>query len=58
MKKSKKMMYVPPTVEVIKVVLEEVMTTSPMSPVQHIDLKNWEEDIPNATNNADIWVNF
>ena len=60
MKKSVRMKYVPPTVEVFKVVLDGVIATS-VSPIQHIDLKGWDydDDISNnPQNNADIWLNF
>jgi len=59
MKKNGKMVYVPPTVEVIKVTLEGVIAASGMR-IQHVELKPWETDPdPNSpNNNSDIYVNF
>jgi len=60
MKKNGKMVYVPPTVEVVKVILEGVIAASGPTPVQHIELKPWEND-PDAgspPNNSDIYLNF
>ena len=56
MKSSKKMKYVPPTLEVTRVVLEAVIAASP---VQKVNLKNWEyETADDPDNNADIILIF
>jgi len=59
MKKNGKMVYVPPTVEVIKIALEGVIATSG-SLIQHIELEPWRTDdnLNDPQNNADIYVNF
>ena len=57
MKSSNKMKYVPPTLEVRRVVLEAVIAVS--SPVQKVNLKNWEyETADDPDNNADIILIF
>ena len=59
MKKSVKMKYAPPVVEVFKVVLDGVIASS-VSPIRHIDLQGWDYDdnLKDPQNNADIWLNF
>ena len=52
---KKKMIYVPPMLEVTMVVLEEVIAASP---VQKVNLKDWEEQgsDDDLMNNADVWL--
>jgi hypothetical protein len=50
------MMYVPPTVEITKVVLEAVIAASP---IHGVELQGWKDDPdPGPDNNSDIWLNF
>ena len=56
MKSKKKMKYVPPRVEVICVVLETVIAASP---VQKVNLKDWEYETQDEPgNNADVILYF
>jgi len=56
-KENKKMVYEPPVIKVIRLVLEEVIAASP---VQKVNLNDWiDEDMFEATKNqADIVLNF
>ena len=54
---EKKMTYVPPTIEVTRVVLEGNIAVQ--SVAKTIELKQWESDPEAGINDsADIWVNF
>ena len=56
MKISKKSNYVPPRVEVIRVVLEAVIASSP---IQKVNLKDWEHETSDEPgNNADVVLPF
>ena len=57
MKSNRKMSYIPPKVEVTRVVLEKVFAASP---VQKVNLKDWEYDnnLNDPSNNADIVLYF
>jgi len=55
-KENKKMVYEPPTVKVIRLVLEEVIAASP---VQMINVNDWIDDNPfDLSNQADIVLNL
>ena len=55
-KENKKKVYEPPTIKVIRLVLEEVIAASP---VQKVNLNDWIDDNPFDVNNqADIVLNF
>jgi len=56
-KRNNKIEYVPPTAEITNVVLERVITASP---VQKVELKDWDPD-PNPNdvkNHADVWLDM
>ena len=56
MKSSKKLSYVPPKVEVTRVVLEEVIAASP---IQKVNLRDWERETSDEpSNNADVILYF
>ena len=51
--------YVPPTVKVTPVVLEESIAI--LSPIQKVNLVDWEHDeydIDHESNNKDIWLDI
>ena len=55
-KKNIKMVYMPPVVEVTRVILEGVITASP---VRSVNVNDWTEEGPeDSSNNADVWLNF
>ena len=55
-KENKKMVYEPPVIKVIRLVLEEVIAASP---IQKVNLNDWINDNPLDVNNqADIVLNF
>ena len=54
---EKKMIYVPPTIVVTRVVLEGNIAA--ISVNKKIDVESWVNDPePNVNTNDDIWVNF
>jgi hypothetical protein len=55
--RNKKMEYIHPWVEVKNVKLEGCIATSP---IDHVELKDWEydDDLNNPENNADLWINL
>jgi len=54
---NNKEVYVPPTVEVARVVLERNIAVH--SPIQEVNLEDWSYDDPNdVSNNADIWLDI
>ena len=56
MEKHQINVYVPPTLEVTQLILEEIITASP---IKVVNLKEWEVEGPEEpTNNADVWLNF
>jgi len=55
MKRKKKKNYISPTVEVTQVVLETVIAASP---VQKVNLRDWEEDPDVSSSNADVILYF
>ena len=56
MKIERKKFYVPPKVEVTQVILEGVITASP---IHSVEVKDWEyEGLENPENHADIWLPF
>ena len=56
MEVSKKVNYVPPTMEITHVVLETVIAASP---IQKVNLKNWEyETQDEPDNNTDVILIF
>ena len=55
-KKHQIKVYVPPTLEVTQLILEEIITASP---IKAVNVKEWVEEGPeDPTNNADVWLNF
>ena len=56
--KKEKKVYVPPTLRVIRIVLERNVTVQ--SPVQHVNKKDWVYETPESdvNNNADVWLNL
>ena len=54
---KRKKFYVPPTLEVQRIMWEGDIAVQ--SPVQKVDLKDWENEGPEVSdNNADIWLNL
>ena len=54
---KRKMIYIPPTIEVTQVVLEGNIAVQSVN--KKIDVKDWEPDPEQGTNDkSDIWVNF
>ena len=53
---NKKMIYVPPMVEVTTIILEGGIAVQ--SPVRTIKVEKWEIDEPTLENNADIVLPF
>ena len=58
MNQKAKKVYVTPTVEVMRIVVERSIAVH--SPIPYIDMIEWEYEIPedDPKNNADIWVNI
>jgi len=56
--KNKKMVYVSPTLENTRLIFEGNIAVQ--SPVQKVDLKNWDYESPvdDVHNNADVWLNM
>ena len=52
---NKKKSYIPPKVEVICVILETVIAASP---IQKVNLKDWETDPDVLSSNSDIILYF
>ena len=52
---NKKKSYISPTVEVIRVMLETVIAASP---IQKVNLKDWETDPDVLSSNSDIILYF
>ena len=55
MKHKKKNIYIPPTVEVTQVVLETVIAASP---IQKVNLQDWEHDTDVSSSNTDVILYF
>ena len=57
MDKKEKKFYIPPTLEITRVVLEGNIAVQ--SPVQKVNLQNWVDEGPAIDeNNADVWLNI
>ena len=54
---NNKKAYITPTVEIARIAVEEVITASP---VKKVELKDWDydNDMSNPQNNADVWLNM
>jgi len=57
LKSNKKMSYIPPKVEVIRMILETVIAASP---IREVNLKDWEYESPDTdpNNNVDVILYF
>jgi len=58
MKTNEKKFYIPPTLEVTRVMLEHNVAIQ--SPVKNVELKDWSYEGPenDVNNNADVWLNI
>ena len=58
MNQEKKRVYVSPTVEVIRIVVEKNVATQ--SPIQCVNIIDWDYETPedDPNNNADIWLDL
>jgi|GEM_PF-5170043 len=57
MKKKEKLKYVPPVIEVRRVVLEGFIAVS-TKPIRGIKLEEWETDVLDANSHSDIVLNW
>ena len=55
MKNNNKKSYIPPKVEVTRVILETVIAASP---VQKVNLQDWDNDPDVSSSNADVILYF
>jgi len=57
MNTKEKTIYIPPALEVKRVILENSVAIQ--SPVKSVELKEWSYEGPeNEDNNADVWLNI
>ena len=56
--RTERKLYVSPTLSIQRVMLEGDIVVQ--SPVQKVDLKNWDFECPedDVNNKSDIWLNF